>query len=78
MPRLRILAGPSLSSLTPVEVNSDVPVHVKSSGFEGQVAVYIKGWADGKQSHSEYFDHKDRKGITWSIQMQGMYAAHSM
>lgn len=73
MPRLRFSAGPSLTDLTPLEINSDIPLHVKSSGFDGQVAVYIKGLADssGSSTHSPYFDHKDRKGITWSIQLQG-------
>lgn len=71
---MRILAGPSLDELTPIEPNSDVPYHIKSDGFEGKVAVYIKGFGDGSAAsgHSAYFDHEQRKGITWSIQVQGM------
>ncbi|KAJ3523702.1 hypothetical protein NM688_g8683 [Phlebia brevispora] len=72
MPRLRILAGPSLTELVPIEANSDVPTHIKSDGFDGQVAVYIKGF-EGGSSHSPYFDHEKRKGITWSIQVQGRF-----
>ena len=73
MPRLRFLAGPSLTDLSPLGFNSDVPLRVKSSGFDGQIAVYIKGLADSPEgrTHSPYFDHQNRKGITWSIQIQG-------
>jgi hypothetical protein len=74
MPQLRFLAGPSLTDLSPLEINSDIPLSIKSAGFEGQVAVYIKGLADSPEgrTHSPYFDHPDRKGITWSIQIQGV------
>ena len=79
MPRLRFSAGPSLTDLTTLEINSDIPLHVKSPGFEGQVAVYIKGLTDasGSHAHSPYFDHKDRKGITWSIQLQGEHPSNA-
>ena len=75
MTRLRILAGPSLTDLTPLEVNSNATVEIKSDGFEGNIAAYVKGLPDrnGDPGHSPYFDHKLRKGITWSIQMQGQY-----
>ncbi|KIP07290.1 hypothetical protein PHLGIDRAFT_89753 [Phlebiopsis gigantea 11061_1 CR5-6] len=75
MPQLRFLAGPSFTDLSPIKVNSDVPLHVKSSAFDGKVAVYVKGLADssGSRASSPYFDHKDRKGITWSIQLQGRF-----
>ncbi len=71
MPRLRILAGPSMSDLVPVHVDSGVPVKVSSDAFEGQLAVFIKGFADeeGKVRDSDYF--RKRSGVTWSIQMQG-------
>ncbi len=86
MPRLRILAGPSLTELTPIEANSDVPLSVQSDAFEGQVAVYIKDFVgeSGKAARSPYFEHHKRKGITWSIQIQGEWqpffisARHSM
>lgn len=42
MPRLRILAGPSLDDLTPIEANSGVPIHIKSDAFDGQIVVHIK------------------------------------
>ena len=71
MPRLRILAGPSIDDLTPIEVNSDVPHSIKSDGFEGQIAVFIKGLDGQDGSDSPYFNHDQRKGITWSIQVQG-------
>lgn len=73
MPRLRVLAGRSLDDLVPIEANSGLPLYVKSDAFEGQIAVYIKGFADenGNIGHSSYFDQKARKGITWSIQVQG-------
>lgn len=73
MTRLRILAGPSLDDLTPIEANSGVPIHIKSDAFDGQIVVHIKGFADinGNVSHSSYFEQKERKGVTWSIQAQG-------
>lgn len=73
MPRLRILAGPSLTDLTPINANSDESIHIKSDGFEGQVAVYIKGFEGSSRTQSPYFDHEKRKGITWSIQLQGVF-----
>ncbi|CAL1699645.1 unnamed protein product [Somion occarium] len=75
MPRLRILAGPSLDELVPIEANSGVPLHIKSDVFEGQILVYIKGFADtnGDVGDSSYFEQKERKGITWSIQVQGRF-----
>ncbi|KAL6299243.1 hypothetical protein BKA93DRAFT_888297 [Sparassis latifolia] len=75
MPRLRVLAGPSLEELYPVCANSHTPVHISSELFEGQVAVFIKGFADhcGKVNESSYFEAEERKGITWSIQMQGRF-----
>ena len=71
MPRIRILAGPSLNDLVPIHANTNTPVQVNSDVFEGQLAVYIKGFADeeGKVRDSEYF--RKRSGVTWSIQMQG-------
>ncbi|KAI0716744.1 hypothetical protein C8Q76DRAFT_725459 [Earliella scabrosa] len=73
MPRLRILAGPSLNDLVPIHANTNTPVQVNSDVFEGQLAVYIKGFADeeGKVRDSEYF--RKRSGVTWSIQMQGRF-----
>ena len=74
MPRLRILAGPSTTDLKPIRANSGDGADVSSEVFEGKVAVFIKGFADpdGKVSQSEYFEHEERRGVTWSIQVQGM------
>jgi len=74
MPRLRVVAGPSLDALVPISVNSDVPHDIVSDAFEGQIIAYIKDFPDeeGNASPSEYFDREDRKGVTWSIQVQGM------
>lgn len=73
MPRLRVLAGPSLDDLTPIATNSGKPLDIKSDAFEGNLAVYIKGFADasGRVGDSPYFEK--RKGVTWSIQMQGVF-----
>ncbi|KAH9922891.1 hypothetical protein B0H21DRAFT_701400 [Amylocystis lapponica] len=75
MPRLRVLAGPSFDKLVPISANSDVPVDVSSDAFEGKVAVYIKGFADprGHIGDSPYFEQEERRGITWSIQVQGRF-----
>lgn len=73
MPRLRILAGPSPTDLKPISANSGKPFHVASESFEGDIAVYIKNFADpdGEVPDSSYFDQEERKDVTWSIQMQG-------
>ncbi|TFY78465.1 hypothetical protein EWM64_g5545 [Hericium alpestre] len=75
MPRLRVVAGPSMSELRPIPANSGIPYPITSDAFEGKVLVYIKGFTD-KDSNildSEYFHREDRKGITWSIQVQGRF-----
>lgn len=76
MPRLRILAGPSLSNLKEIQANTAKGVDVSSTAFEGQVAVYIKGFADpsGEVQNSAYFETAQRKDVTWSIQFQGARA----
>ncbi|CAL1699647.1 unnamed protein product [Somion occarium] len=75
MPRLRVLAGPSLEELVPIEVNSDKAFDIKSDAFEGQAAVYIKGFADpnGDVGDSSYFSQEGRTDVTWSIQVQGRF-----
>lgn len=74
MPHLRVVAGTSLDTLVPISVNSDVPHAVTSDAFEGRILAYIKDFTDkdGSVLDSEYFDREDRKGITWSIQVQGI------
>jgi hypothetical protein len=75
MPRLSVVAGPSLDELVPITVNSGIPHNIVSDAFEGQILAYIKGFADeegnGSHGENEYFQREDRKGITWSIQTQG-------
>jgi len=75
MPRLHVLAGPSVDALEPIThfVNTGHAHRIHSDMFEGKVAVYVKGFTDahGQPLHAEYFERPDRKGITWSIQVQG-------
>jgi hypothetical protein len=78
MPRLRVLAGPTPTSLVPISniVNTDTPHTISTDQFEGQVVVNIKGFTDPQEQvvvDSEYFHRSDRKDITWSIQVQGVY-----
>lgn len=73
MPRLRVVAGSSLDTLVPISVNSNESHPITSDAFDGRILVHIKDFTDkqGSVLHSEYFDREDRKGITWSIQVQG-------
>ena len=75
MPRLSVVAGPSLDALVPITVNSGIPHNIVSDAFEGQILAYIKGFTDEEGNvlpgESEYFQREDRRGITWSIQTQG-------
>jgi Protein of unknown function (DUF1769) len=75
MPRLSVLAGPSLDALVPISVNTGIPHDIVSDAFEGQILAYIKGFTDedGNILQSEYFQREERKGITWSIQTQGTF-----
>ncbi|KDQ58782.1 hypothetical protein JAAARDRAFT_69203 [Jaapia argillacea MUCL 33604] len=74
-PRLRIMAGSSPSNLEELQVNSDIPHRITSDDFDGQILVYLKKSTgpDGKTLEHEYFEREDRKGITWSIQLQGRF-----
>lgn len=73
MPRLSVLAGPSLDTLVPISVNSGIAHNIVSDAFEGQILAFVKGFTDeeGNVLQSEYFQREDRRGITWSIQTQG-------
>ncbi|KZT71921.1 DUF1769-domain-containing protein [Daedalea quercina L-15889] len=73
MPRLRILAGPSLEELTPIAANSGDAVEIKNEVFEGKVAAHIQGFVDpsGRATESPYFSK--RSSVTWSIQVQGRF-----
>ncbi|KAL0960228.1 hypothetical protein HGRIS_011862 [Hohenbuehelia grisea] len=79
MPRLRVLAGPSPTSLTPItdRVNTTSSHTIQSDHFHGQVVVNIKGFdtdaQDSELGKEDYFGRVDRQGITWSIQVQGRF-----
>jgi Protein of unknown function (DUF1769) len=70
-PRLRVLAGPSPSRLTNISalVNTAQLHTIESDVFVWKVVVHIKGFPGADES--EYFERDDRRGITWSIQVQG-------
>lgn len=74
-PRLRLLAGPSPSHLTDISalVNTSQAHTIQSERFVGKVVVHVKGFPGADES--EYFERDDRKGVTWSIQVQGQYPA---
>ncbi|KAF9225983.1 DUF1769-domain-containing protein [Gyrodon lividus] len=77
MPRLRVLAGSTVETLVPITdiVNSGRAHVISSDTFEGEIAVYVKNFVgrEGRRLTSEYFEREDRKGITWSIQVQGRF-----
>ncbi|RDB30093.1 hypothetical protein Hypma_014003 [Hypsizygus marmoreus] len=72
-PRLRVLAGTSLSTLVPITdlVNTTNPHKLSSELFDGEVVVNIKGFPT--RHGDEYFGREDRRGITWSIQVRGRF-----
>ncbi|CAO1624101.1 unnamed protein product [Sympodiomycopsis kandeliae] len=79
-PSLHISAGPSVAELQPLAVNHDEsPLEINSPGFRGRATVRIKSFTghdpDGieHRNDSKYFDSEHRKGITWSIQIQGRF-----
>ncbi|PFH49904.1 hypothetical protein AMATHDRAFT_62184 [Amanita thiersii Skay4041] len=76
-PCLRVLAGPSLTSLVPITdiVNTSTSHKILSDVFEGEVSVHIKDFTDehGIVRQSDYFSREDRQGITWSIQVCGRF-----
>ncbi|KAG1736139.1 uncharacterized protein EDB91DRAFT_1143079 [Suillus paluster] len=75
--RLRVRVGPSMDKLVCItdKVNSGKAHDISSELFEGKVAINIKGFTNptGEELSAEYFDREDRKGITWSIQVQGRF-----
>lgn len=75
MPLLRVLAGPEPSALTDItqNVNTEAKLHIVTPYFDGHLVVNIKRFPDpsGRVLDSEYFERDDRKGLTWSIQVQG-------
>lgn len=75
MPRLRVLAGPSPTSLSPIAANDGHGHPIKSSSFEGEISVFLKDFVNekGEVPHTSYFDEEGRKGCTWSIQARGAF-----
>jgi hypothetical protein len=73
--RLRVRVGPSMDRLVCItdKVNSGQAHSISSELFEGKVAINMKDFSNpsGEVLSTEYFDREDRKGITWSIQVQG-------
>jgi len=76
--RFRVSAGTSLDHMVSVDssVNTGIPHKLTSDVFDGSIVGYIKDYVDedGNTRESEYFSRKDRQGITWSLQIQGLYA----
>ncbi|TEB34271.1 DUF1769-domain-containing protein [Coprinellus micaceus] len=78
MPRLRVLAGPSPTKLSPISVNTSQAHEISSELFEGKIVVHIKGFNDdGDEENTPrpdgYFENEDRRYVTWSIQVQGRF-----
>lgn len=74
MPRLRVLAGPSMDTMVPILPNTNIAHEIRTDLFEGKIVAHIKNFPDedGNILVSEYFDLEDRRDVTWSIQVQGM------
>lgn len=79
-PRIRVRAGPSLSSLSPVHVNrSAVHISSPSSNFEGFVAVRLKGYRGplgeegGGQEEPNEGEELEEVGDSWSLAFQGVW-----
>ncbi|EIN08371.1 hypothetical protein PUNSTDRAFT_126442 [Punctularia strigosozonata HHB-11173 SS5] len=79
VPKLRVLAGPSPDEMEPITayVNSGRAYPIRSDAFEGKLVVEIKGFvpegAEAPSDDKDYFCRPDRKGVTWSIQVQGRF-----
>ena len=71
---LRVLAGPSPHSLSDIsdKVNTNEVHHIVSDAFQGALSLHIKSFPEHhRTTSSDYFERPDRRGITWSIQVQG-------
>lgn len=71
---LRVLAGPSPGALADIsdKVNTYQAHNITSDAFEGTICLQIKRFtAHHHTTSSDYFERPDRRGITWSIQVQG-------
>ncbi|GAA5895149.1 hypothetical protein JCM8208_000125 [Rhodotorula glutinis] len=77
-PRIVCKAGPSLDSLSPVDVNRS-PLAISSSAFEGHVAVRLKDYRGPAAQEGTYErqpqDALMNEGDTWSISFEGRFKA---
>ncbi|GAA5968951.1 hypothetical protein JCM11641_000788 [Rhodosporidiobolus odoratus] len=73
-PRLKVCAGPSLTSLTPLAVNSS-PTSISSKHWEGSVAVRLKGFRNerGEVSEIKEGEELEEEGESWSISFEGRW-----
>lgn len=77
MSRLQVLLGPSPDKLSPIQANQAESHPIKTAGFEGEIAVFLKDFVNehGDKVPTTYFDHPERAGKTWSIQARGIDTA---
>lgn len=77
VPKLRVTAGTSMESMVPITalVNTNGSHKLSSDLFEGEIVAHIKDFPEenGNIRESEYFSREDRQGITWSIQVRGVF-----
>ena len=57
-------------------VNTSKAYPIQSDLFQGEIVANIKGMMDehGRIRDSEYFRREERRGVTWSIQVQGQFS----
>ena len=75
-PSLKILhpvGDPPYPPTEPVRVNSTEPVQIRTSGFDGEIAVWVKDYHGLKKKGDgmEYFSEKGREGMTYGIVVRG-------
>ncbi|KAJ8294861.1 Pre-mRNA-splicing factor cwf23 [Rhodotorula toruloides] len=67
-PRVRVSAGPSLSSLEPISINGP-PLSISSTSWEGSISVRLKDYPGLKEGEGEGLE----EGVTWSISFEGRW-----
>ncbi|KAK4334064.1 hypothetical protein RTBOTA2_002795 [Rhodotorula toruloides] len=65
-PRIRVSAGPNLSSLQPLHINGP-PLHISSPSWEGSISVRLRDYPGLKE------DEALEEGSTWSISFEGRW-----
>lgn len=75
-PSLKILhptGDPPYPPTEPVRVNSTTPVQIRTSGFLGEISVWVKDYHGLKKKGDgmEYFGEKGREGMTYGIVVRG-------